>query len=56
MEKQLLMGLYMYNRRPKLLFYGVEEHREENIYKTLLDVCILPGVDQEKVKGIQLVN
>lgn len=49
------MELYMYNRKPKSLFYGVEEHREESIYKTLLDVFILLGVDQEKAKGIQLV-
>ena len=53
-EKLLLMEIY--NRKQNLLFYGVEEQREENIYKTLLEVFILLGVDEKTAQEINLIN
>ena len=47
-EKLLLSEIY--NRKPNLLFYGVEEHRDENVYKTLLEVFILLGVDEDTAR------
>lgn len=53
-EKLLLMEIY--NRKPNLLFYGVESEPNEDIYRTLCKVFIHLGIDEETAKQIQMIN
>ena len=53
-EKILLAEIH--SRKSNLLFYGVKETQNENIYETLREVFLTLGVDELKAKEIQLVN
>lgn len=53
-EKLLLMEIY--NRKPNLLFYGVESEPNEDIYRTLCKVFIHLGIDEDTAKQIQMIK
>ena len=46
--------LEIYNRKPNLLFYGINETQDENIFDTLKNVFVNLGVDEEKAGRIML--
>ena len=46
--------LEIYNRKPNLLFYGINETQDENIFATLKNVFVNLGVDEEKAGRIML--
>ena len=53
-EKQLLMEIQ--SRKPNLLFYGIQQAPDEDIYHTLTEAFINLGVNEDSAREIQLVN
>ena len=53
-EKLTLMEIY--NRKMNLLFYGVEEHQNENIFDTLLNVLSNLGIEERRATSMKFAN
>lgn len=46
----------MHYRKVNLLFYGVNEPRDEDIYKTMQGIFIYLGLPEEKARDIKIAN
>ena len=53
-EKMTLMEIY--NRKMNLLFYGVQEQKDENIFETLQNVFDKLGMDDGRARNIKFAN
>ena len=54
--KNKLIEMEIYNRRSNLLFYGIPESRDENVFALLRDIFIHLGISAEDAANIALVN
>ncbi|XP_063955178.1 uncharacterized protein LOC135154054 [Lytechinus pictus] len=54
-EKKLLM-MEIYQRKANLLFYGISQNRDENVYDKLRNVFIELGISPEAAAKITIVN
>ena len=55
LEKKLLM-MEVYQRKANLLFYGIIESKDENVYEKLRNVFIDLGIPSEEAARVMIVN